>query len=696
MKKFAVEEIRNVGFIGGGRSGKTSLAEAVIFSNKAIPKLGSVDSGETVCDFDADEIEKRNTHHTALANVDASRGRINVVDTPGIASFIGDTKAACSVVDSALVVLSAVDGVKFDTETAWKFAEEKGLPRVVVINAMDKERADSGKVLEEFESIFGIKPVPIQMPIGQENSFRGVVDLLAGKAKIFADDGSGKEKTEAVPDDMADEASAARESLVESIAESDDDLLEKYLEGHVPEDADLLKALRKGIVEGSIFPVIFTSAVKNWGANSLTDIIFDLLPSPADRPAAVGTLPEGEGEQTREQTGEAPFSARVFKTIIDPYAGKISLVRVFSGTLQGDSVFNGNRGVKERFGQITRVMGKNLDSVAEIGAGDMGAVTKLKDTATGDTLCAEKNPVVFPEIDFPSPVIAMAVEPKSKGDEDKLSTALGRIRDADVSLRVSRDPQTKEMIISTMGQQHVDVIVSRLKRMGVEVSLKEPKVPYHETISKSFTTSYRHKKQTGGAGQFAEVHLTVEPQERGAGFEYEWKVFGGAISTTFKTSVEKGIRQVLERGPVAGYPVVDVKAIVVDGKEHPVDSKDIAFQVAGREVFKLCVNGAGPKLLEPIMSLEIVVPDDSVGDVMGDLNSRRGRVGGVDGSGGRQIVKAQVPLAEILRYATDLTSMTGGRGQFTMELDHYEEVPAQIAEKIVSESRKEGDEEKKA
>jgi elongation factor G len=326
----------------------------------------------------------------------------------------------------------------------------------------------------------------------------------------------------------------------------------------------------------------------------------------------------------------------------------------------------------------------------------MGAVTKLKETATGNTLCDDKSPLVFPEITFPTPVISMAVEPKSKGDEDKLSTALTRIKDADVSLRVSRDPQTREMIVSAMGQQHVEVVVSRLKRLGVEVLLKEPKVPYRETISKTFKTSYRHKKQTGGAGQFAEVHLRVEPRERDTGFEYGWEVFGGAISTSFQPSVEKGIRQVLQKGPVAGYPVVDVKAVVFDGKEHPVDSKDIAFQIAGREVFKIAVNGAGPKLLEPIMALQIVVPDDCVGDVMGDLNSRRGRVGGVDGSGGRQIVRAQVPLAEILRYATDLTSMTGGRGQFTMELDHYEEVPGQIADKIVAEAKKEEEEDKKA
>jgi elongation factor G len=570
------------------------------------------------------------------------------------------------------------------------------LPRVVVINAMDKERADHTKAAEEFESIFGVKPVALQIPIGRESSFRGVVDLLSGKARIFADDGSGKEKIEDIPGDMADEAEAARDSFVESIAESDDELLEKYLEGHAPEDAELSAALRKGIMEGNIFPLVYTSAVNNWGTETLSDVIFDLLPSPADRPAAVGTLPDSEEELARECSPDAPFSARIFKTIIDPYAGKISLVRVFSGVLKGDSVYNSSRGVKERFGQVAQVMGKSLDSVNEVGAGDMGAITKLKESLTGETLSDEKNPVVYPEITFPNPVISMAVEPKSKGDEDKLSTALGRIREADVSLRVSRDPQTGEMIVSTMGQQHVDVVVARLKRIGVEVNLKEPKVPYRETIIKTFQTSYRHKKQTGGAGQFAEVHLRVEPRDRDTGFEYGWEVFGGAISSSFQTSIEKGIRQVLNKGPVAGYPVVDVKAVVFDGKEHPVDSKDIAFQIAGREVFKMCVSGAGPKLLEPIMALEIVVPDDCIGDVMGDLNSRRGRVGGVDGSGGRQIVRAQVPLAEILRYATDLTSMTGGRGQFSMELDHYEEVPAQIADKIVAESRTESDEEKKA
>lgn len=695
MKKYSLDEIRNVGIIGGGRAGKTSLTEALVYLSGATKSLGTVEEGNTVTDFDADEIERKNSHHSALASLETGRGKLNLVDTPGTASFLNDTLAACRVVDGALTVVSAVDGIKFETETVWKHARENSLPTVVVISEMDKERADFQKVMDDFESIIGVKPVPLQWPMGKESSFSGVVDLLGMTAHTFAADGSGKEKTVEIPEELKDEVQAARESLVENVAESDDDLLEKYLEGEAPGDEELRAALRKGVLEGKIVPAVFTVSVKNWGTASLMDVIFDYLPSPADRPAVTGSPQGSEEVQERAASESAPLSALVFKTVVDPYAGKISLFRVFSGKVHGDQVFNGSRGTKERFGQLAHVLGKNVKAVPEVTAGDFGAMTKLKETATGDSICDEKQTFILPDINFPKPVISVAVEPKSKGDEDKLSTALSRLKDADTGLKVSLDPQTQEMLISTMGQQHIEIVVGRLKKMGVEVITKEPKVPYRETISKPFKSQYRHKKQTGGAGQFAEVYLRVEPLERGGGFEYGWEVFGGAISKGFQTSIEKGIRQVLKKGVIAGYPVVDVKAVVYDGKQHPVDSKDIAFQIAGREAFKMAVEGAGPKLLEPIMALEIVVPEDCVGDVMGDLNSRRGRVAGVDIAGGRQIVKANVPLAESLRYATELTAMTGGRGQFTMELAHYDEVPAQVSEKIIAASRQK-EEEKKA
>jgi elongation factor G len=695
MKKYSLDEIRNVGIIGGGRAGKTSLTEALVYLSGATKSLGTVEEGNTVTDFDADEIERKNSHHSALASLETGRGKLNLVDTPGTASFLNDTLAACRVVDGALTVVSAVDGIKFETETVWKHARENSLPTVVVISEMDKERADFQKVMDDFESIIGVKPVPLQWPMGKESSFSGVVDLLGMTAHTFAADGSGKEKTVEIPEELKDEVQAARESLVENVAESDDDLLEKYLEGEAPGDEELRAALRKGVLEGKIVPAVFTVSVKNWGTASLMDVIFDYLPSPADRPAVTGSPQGSEEVQERAASESAPLSALVFKTVVDPYAGKISLFRVFSGKVHGDQVFNGSRGTKERFGQLAQVLGKNVKAVPEVTAGDFGAMTKLKETATGDSICDEKQTFILPDINFPKPVISVAVEPKSKGDEDKLSTALSRLKDADTGLKVSLDPQTQEMLISTMGQQHIEIVVGRLKKMGVEVITKEPKVPYRETISKPFKSQYRHKKQTGGAGQFAEVYLRVEPLERGGGFEYGWEVFGGAISKGFQTSIEKGIRQVLKKGVIAGYPVVDVKAVVYDGKQHPVDSKDIAFQIAGREAFKMAVEGAGPKLLEPIMALEIVVPEDCVGDVMGDLNSRRGRVAGVDIAGGRQIVKANVPLAESLRYATELTAMTGGRGQFTMELAHYDEVPAQVSEKIIAASRQK-EEEKKA
>jgi elongation factor G len=691
MKKFAAQEIRNVGVLGGGRAGKTSLAEALIYFNKGIAKLGSVDEGGTVMDFDPDEIERKNTHHASLASLETSRGKLNLVDTPGIGNFLCDTGVACRVVDGALIVIGAAAGVKHETEGVWKYAEENDLPRIIVVTEMDKERADFEKLLGSFEEIFGARPAPLQWPIGRESSFRGVVDLLGMKALIFSEDGSGKEKVENIPAEILDEAQKARDALVENVAESDDGLLEKYLEGETLEDEEIRSALRRGILERKILPLIFAVGTRNWGVGSLTDFIFDFLPSPLDRAPERALVPDSEEEKTLEAKEDAPLAAMVFKTVVDPYAGKISLFRVFSGKVHGDQVFNASKGTKERAGQLSTVMGKELKAIPEVVAGDFGAITKLKETATGDTLGDEKTPLLLPEITLPSPVISVAVEPKSKGDEDKLSTVLGKLKDSDAALRISRDPQTREMLISAMGQQHIDVVMARLKRLGVEVNLKEPKVPYRETISRTFSTSYRHKKQTGGAGQFAEVHMRVEPLPRDTGFEYGWEVFGGAISTSFKPSIEKGVRQVLEQGVIAGCHVVDLKAVVFDGKEHPVDSKDIAFQIAGREAFKLAVKGAGPKLLEPIMSLEIVVPDEFVGDVIGDLNSRRGRVAGVDGGGGRQIVRANVPLAEILRYATDLTSMTGGRGQFSMELAFYEEVPAHIAEKVVVASQSEGE-----
>ena len=695
MKRYEVDQLRNVVMLGGSRAGKTSLAEALLFTHGATSRLGSVDEGSSVLDFDPDEIARKLTLNTSLASIETPQGKINLLDTPGFSVFLGDSRAACRVADAALFVVSAATGIKFETEALWKAADENGLPRMIVVTKLDRERTSLAKVLADAETYLGVRPIPIQVPIGAEGSFSGVVDLLLGKARLFKQDTSGQETLGEIPAELADEVATAREHLTEGVAESDDGLLEKYLDGQPISEDEIRSGLRAGVLAGKIVPLLFAVPTMNWGTAAITEAVYSLLPSPAQRPAATGSNPGG-GEESRAAKEDAPFSALVFKTLVDAYTGKISLFRVFSGRLTGDQVYNATRGVRERAGSLNQVLGKTLKSVPEVGPGDFAAVAKLRETHTGDTLCDEKHPVVFPSIVFPEPVISMAVEPKSKGDEDKLSTVLHRVTEADMMIRVAREPQTKEMLISAMGQQHIDVVVERMKRLGVEVLLKEPKVPYRETVSKSFSTMYRHKKQTGGAGQFAEVHLRVDPLARGAGFEYAWEVFGGAISTSFKPSVEKGIMSALEQGVIAGYPVVDIKAAVTDGKEHPVDSKDIAFQVAGREAFRLAVQGAGAKLLEPIMSLEILIPDEFVGDVIGDLNSRRGRISGVEGGGGRQRVAAKAPLAEILRYATDLTSMTGGRGQFTMVLDHYEEVPAQNAEKIVAASRRESEEEKKA
>ncbi|HWR98416.1 MAG TPA: elongation factor G [Candidatus Methanoperedens sp.] len=693
MKRYEVGQLRNVVLLGGSRAGKTSLGEALLFHAGATTRLGSVDEGNSVLDFDPDEIGRKLTLNTTLASYETARGKVNLLDTPGFPLFLGDSTAACRVADAALFVVSAATGIKFESEALWKAAGEQGLPRLIVVTKLDRERSSLARVLEDSERFLGVKPVPLQVPIGAETSFCGVVDLLQGAAHLFPAEPGGKETIAEVPADLAEEVRSARERLAEGVAESDDALLEKYLDGQTLSDEEIRGGLRAGVLAGKLVPLVFAVPVKNWGTPAVADLLFALLPSPAERPAVVGENPAGQEEQ-RAAAEEAPFAALVFKTLVDPYTGKITLFRVFSGRLHGDQLFNATRGVRERAGSLNQVLGKALKAVPEVGPGDFAAVVKLKETHTGDTLCDEKHPVVLPPIVFPTPVMSMAVEPKSKGDEDRLSTALHRVTEADALIRISRDPQTKEMLISAMGQQHIEIVVERMKRLGVDVLLKEPKVPYRETVSKSYETMYRHKKQTGGAGQFAEVHLRVEPLPRGGGFEYAWEVFGGAISTSFRPSVEKGIHSVLEQGVMAGYPVVDVKAAVTDGKEHPVDSKDIAFQVAGREAFKLAVQGAGPKLLEPIMSLEIMIPEEFVGDIIGDLNSRRGRIAGVEGGGGRQRVSAKAPLAELLRYATDLTSMTGGRGQFTMELDHYEEVPGQIAEKIIAASRKAAEEEK--
>ncbi|HEY5999978.1 MAG TPA: elongation factor G [bacterium] len=694
MKRFEVGQLRNVILLGGSRAGKTSLGEALLFHAGATTRLGSVDEGNSVLDFDPDEIGRKLTLNTTLASIETAKGKINLLDTPGFSIFLGESLAACRVADAAIFVVSAATGIKFETEQLWKAAGEQGLPRMIVVTKLDRERSSLAKVLEDAERFLGVKPVPIQVPIGAEASFRGVVDLLQGQARLFPADAAGKETTGEIPADLADEVAAARERLAEGVAEGDDTLLEKYLDGQPLSDDEIRSGLRAGVLAGKVVPLVFAVPVRNAGTAAIADLIFSLLPAPDERPAVTGKSPAGQEEQ-RAAKEDAPFSALVFKTLVDPYTGKITLFRVVSGRLHGDQLYNASRSARERAGSLNQVLGKTLKAVPEVGPGDFAAVVKLKETQTGDTLADEKHPVVFPPIVFPTPVISMAVEPKSKGDEDKLSTALHRVTEADALIRISRDPQTKEMLISAMGQQHIEIVVERMKRLGVEVVLKEPKVPYRETISKKNEAMYRHKKQTGGAGQFAEVHMRVEPLQRGSGFEYAWEVFGGAISSSFQPSIEKGVRSVLEHGAIAGYPVVDVKVAITDGKEHPVDSKDVAFQAAGREAFKLAVQGAGPKLLEPIMSLEITIPEEFVGDVIGDLNSRRGRIAGVDGGGGRQHVTAKAPLAELLRYATDLTSMTGGRGQFTMDLDHYEEVPAQIAEKIIA-AHKTAEEEKKA
>jgi elongation factor G len=695
MKTYEAENIRNIGVVGHGDSGKTSLVSAFLFDSGTVNRLGSVDEGTTITDFDDEEIARKISLQSALAFCEFDKKKINMIDTPGYANFIMEARASLRVLDAGLVVVCAVSGVEVQTEDVWGFLDEFTLPRIIVINKLDRERASFERTREDLAKTFGREAVAIQIPIGAEKDFAGVVDLVQMKAFVYEADGSGKFKMQEIPDSLQEQAQAERRKLTEMVAEMDDALLERYLEEEKLSQEDLLKGLAKGVRARKLFPIVCASATKNIGIHRVLSGVSDFLPSPLDMPPQKGINPKDKTETERKCAKDAPYSALVFKTIADPYAGKISLFRVYSGRIQSDStVHNATKDCHERFGSISVLQGKTPTGVPECVAGDIASISKLKETTTGDTLAAKESPILYTHIEYPEPAITFAIEPKAKGDEDKISQSLQRLAEEDPTLRFGRDAQTRELLLSGTGETHVEVVVSKLKKkFGVDVNVKPPKIPYRETITKTVATMYRHKKQTGGAGQFAEVHLRVEPLPRGADFEYASEVFGGAISSSFIPSIEKGIRQVMESGVVAGYPVVDVKAVVFDGKEHPVDSKDIAFQIAGREVFKKAVLEANPILLEPIMNVEVYAPEEFMGDIMGDLNSRRGRVQGMKQKAKYQGVVAQVPMAEMLSYAPTLKSITGGRGYFHMELSHYEAVPAHIAEKIVAQTKKEKEKE---
>ncbi len=688
--KVETAKIRNVGLAGHGGGGKTTLAEALLYDAGATTRLGRVEDGTTVLDYDEDEIKRKITISTALATLEWKGHKVNLLDTPGFGNFLADTKICLRVVDTAVIVVPAPTGVQVQTDKVWSYATEYGQARVIYLSKMDRERADFARAVEDVRKNLSRKAVPVQIPIGREAAFAGVVDLLRLRAFRYPSDGSGKGKEEDVPADLKDEASEARAALLEAIAEADDQLLERYLESGELSEAEARAGLRKGVASGALVPVLCGAPGRNIAVQPLLDLLVEACPSPEDLPPPQATDPKGQAAPCVPRD-DAPLVAQVFKTVADPFAGKVTMFRVYGGTFRSDAtVLNSTKGVRERIGQAVLLRGKTQTPVEAVGAGDLGAVVKLKETVTGDTLTDEKAGLKLPPIAFPHPVITFAIEPKAKGDEDKMGAGLARLREEDPTIQIRYDPQTRETVVSGMGKAHLEVVVERLKRkFGVEVTLKTPRVPYKETIkARVREVQGRHKKQTGGRGQFGDCWIHLEPLPRGGGFEFVNEVVGGAIPRNFIPAVEKGVVETMERGVQAGYPVVDVRVTLYDGSTHPVDSSELAFKLAGRLAFRKAVQSAKPTILEPIMTVEVIAPDDCMGAINGDLNGRRGRVLGMEGRGRYQAVKAQVPLAEMLDYDSKLRSLTGDRGDYTMEFSHYEEVPAHLQEKIIAEAKK--------
>ncbi len=694
MKKYDADHIRNIGIIGHGSVGKTSLTEALLFNAKAIDRLGKVDDGTTTTDYDDDERRRKITINTAVAYCEWNKHKINIIDMPGFADFIADAKIALSVADTAIVLVCGVAGVEVMTGKTWEFATDYNLPKFLFINKLDRERASFERAMESIQEAFGDSVVPMQLPIGQEASFQGVVDLITRKAYIYTNASGNYTETE-IPTDLADRVEEYRESLVEKAAEGKDELIEKYLEAGELSDEEIIEGLRAGVLAGTISPVFCGSALKNIGMHQLMDTIPNLTPSPLERPAPKGKMAGTDEEVECNPDPDGPVIAQVFKTFVDPFAGRVNVFRVYSGVLKSDSqLYNLNKDKKERIGQVVYLLGKKQTAVEEIGVGDIGAVVKLSETGTGDTLTQEKEGIILPTIEVPKPIISFAIKPKSRGDEDKIGLGLHRLMEEDLTLKFHREEQTKEFLVSGMGQLHVEVIVDKLKhQFGVDVVLTPPKVPYRETIKGTAQVQGRYKKQTGGRGQYGDCWIKIEPLPPGGEFEFVDQIVGGVIPRQYIPAVEKGIVEAMRGGITAGYPATDIRVTLYDGSYHAVDSSEMAFKIAGSMAFKSAAKQAKPTLLEPIMKMEIIVPEEYMGDIIGDLNGRRGRVLGMDSHRGMQKINALVPMSEVLKYAPSLTSMTGGRGNYTMEFDHYEEVPAQLQEKIIEEAKKAREEE---
>lgn len=688
MKRYGPEQIRNVAVAGHGGVGKTSLVEAMLFVTGAIDRLGRVDDGTTTTDFDPEEIRRKHTINASLAPVEWDGVKINLIDTPGYPDFVGEVVGALRVCEGVVVVTDARAGVEVQTEYVWARAEDRDLPRLVVVNRLDRENASFDETVEMLRRRFGTRVVPVHLPVGAEAALAGVVDLLTMKAHLVKD---GKETVEDIPAALRETAQAARERLMEVAAESDDALVEQYLEAGSLSDEELARGLVAGVRSGRVVPVLAAAAGRLVGARQLLAAITRLLPSPADRGPVAGTHPRNAAEVRVSPDERGPLAALVFKTMADPYVGRLSYFRVFGGVLVSDSqVYNATRDKNERLGQLYILRGKHQEATPQVGPGDIGAVAKLAETGTGDTLCSKDAPVRLEPVAFPQPAISMAIEPKSKADEDKMGNALHRLAEEDPTFTVRRDAELKQTVISGMGESHLEIMADRLRRkFGVDVTLAPPRVPYRETVKGKAQGQGRHVKQSGGRGQYGVCFLEVEPLPRGAGFEFVDKIYGGAIPNQFIPSVEKGVRKALEEGILAGYPVVDIRVTLVDGKYHDVDSSDIAFQLAGALGLKEAATKAGLVLLEPILNIEVRVPEEQMGDIIGDLNSKRARIAGMEPQGdGTTLVRAQVPQGEVLRYASDLRSLTGGRGSFTTSFSHYEPVPAHVADRLVAEAKR--------
>ncbi len=683
-----VDKLRNIALVGHGGSGKTSLAEIMLFKADVTNRIGRVEDGNTAMDYEPEELRRQSSISSSFHQFNWKKHTINIIDTPGDQNFFNDTKFCMPAADCAIFLIDAVDGIKVQTEQAWEFAREFDMPCVIFINKLDRERADFARAFEEARGILDPKPIVLQLPIGKEAALKGVVDLARMKAYAYEADGKVKEID--IPADMKDAVESEREAFIENVAEADDALVERYLEGEELTDEDIKAALTKGLLSRIFVPVLCGSATANIGIDLLMDFIVASVPSPADRGAINAFDESGEKVVACEPDPSAPFAGFVFKTVADPYAGRLSIFRIVSGTLGGDGTFyNTNKRTRERYNQLLTLAGKEQKPADEAGPGSIVAVAKLKETTTGDTLCAENRKVKFATAEPIPTLISYALTAKSKGDEDKIFSSLSKLMEEDMGLKLDRNAETKEILLSGAGQIHIEVTVEKLKRkFNVEALLNIPKVPYRETIKKKVRVQGRHKKQTGGHGQFGDCWIQLEPQPRGAGFEFVDAIVGGAIPRQYIPAVEKGIIESSPRGVLAGFPCIDFKVTLDDGSYHAVDSSEMAFKIAGSLAFRKAAEQANPVLLEPIMEVTITAPDEYMGDIMGDLNSRRGRVLGMDSAGRNQVIKAQVPMAEFLTYAPDLRSMTGGRGIYIMKFSHYDEVPAQISEKIIAEANK--------